>query len=95
MKTLLRFALLSVLLASVSLADIGQKGREKHHKLNDAVIEHRAKKVETKSEAEASGKAFVPNCPDLVIKKGKRTTVIQCGNPKRNNSDCPICGVKA
>jgi len=95
MKTLLRFTLLSVLLASVSLADIGQKGREKHHDMNEAVIEHREKKIAAKAEAEASGKAIVQTCPDLVIKKGKRVTVIQCGNPKRNNPACLVCGVKA
>lgn len=94
MKTL-RYALLSVLFASVSLANIGQKGREKHHELNKAVQKERVDKTEAAAEAKAAGKALVQKCPDLVIKNGKRTTVIKCGNPKRANPTCPVCGVKA
>jgi hypothetical protein len=94
MKTF-RYVLVTVLLASLALADNGQKGRERHREMTDAVLEQRAKKIEAKTEAEATGKPIVPKCPDLVIKKDKRTTVIKCGNPKRNNPDCPSCGVKA
>jgi hypothetical protein len=88
-------ALLSLLFVSVSLADNGQKGREKHRVMTDAVLQHRAKTLETKAEAEATGKPPVPKCADLVIKNGKRTTVIKCGNPKRENPACPACGVKS
>lgn len=82
-----------MLFASVSLANIGQKGREKHHDLNDAVKRDRAEKSVAAAEARATGTPQVQKCPDLVIKKGKRTTVIQCGNPKRDNPSCPVCGI--
>ncbi len=97
MKTL-HLTLLSVLFigaASVSMADIGQKGREKHDNMHEAVIEHREKKVEAKAEAKAKDEVYVEKCKDLVIKKGKRTIVIKCGDPDRNNPDCPVCGVNA
>lgn len=89
------YALVSLLFVSASLADNGQKGREKHRVMTDAVLEQRAKTLETKAVAETTGKPLVPKCADLVIKNGKRTTVIKCGNPKRENPDCPSCGVKS
>ncbi|MFH1498379.1 MAG: hypothetical protein ABII82_11190 [Verrucomicrobiota bacterium] len=94
----LHLALITLLLvaaAPLAQANIGQKGREKHHEMNDAVIEHRENKAEAKAAAEAKGEEYIEKCPDLVIKKGKRTIVIKCGDAKRNNPDCPLCGVNA
>lgn len=88
-------ALVLVVLIPLARADIGQKGREKHDGMHEAVLEHRQEKSEAKAKAEAKGEVYVEKCKDLVIKKGKRTIVLECGDPGRNNPDCPVCGVNA